>query len=260
MAGRVLAVAAHPDDIEFLMAGTMILLGDAGWELHYLAIANGSCGTSVLDAEEIVAIRTAEARAAAKRIGAVYHESLAADIEVFYEKPLLAKVAAIVREVAPTILLTHSPVDYMEDHQTAARLAATGAFCRGMRNFPTDPPREPVAGDVTVYHAQPHGNRDPLRRLVRPELFVDVTGVLARKREMLACHESQKAWLDETQGLDSYLAAMETLSREVGRMSGRFELAEGWRRRSHLGFCPEAADPLSDALGERVRRDPPQAG
>ncbi len=259
MAGRVLAVAAHPDDIEFLMAGTMILLGDAGWELHYLAIANGSCGTSVLDAEEIVAIRTAEARAAAKRIGAVYHESLAADIEVFYEKPLLAKVAAIVREVAPTILLTHSPVDYMEDHQTAARLAATGAFCRGMRNFPTDPPREPVAGDVTVYHAQPHGNRDPLRRLVRPELFVDVTGVLARKREMLACHESQKAWLDETQGLDSYLAAMETLSREVGRMSGRFELAEGWRRRSHLGFCPEAADPLSDALGERVRRDPPQA-
>lgn len=259
MAGRVLAVAAHPDDIEFLMAGTMILLGDAGWELHYLAIANGSCGTSVLDAEEIVAIRTAEARAAAKRIGAVYHESLAADIEVFYEKPLLAKVAAIVREVAPTILLTHSPVDYMEDHQTAARLAATGAFCRGMRNFPTDPPREPVAGDVTVYHAQPHGNRDSLRRLVRPELFVDVTGVLARKREMLACHESQKAWLDETQGLDSYLAAMETLSREVGRMSGRFELAEGWRRRSHLGFCPEAADPLSDALGERVRRDPPQA-
>ncbi len=259
MAGRVLAVAAHPDDIEFLMAGTMILLGDAGWELHYLAIANGSCGTSVLDAEEIVAIRTAEARAAAKRIGAVYHESLAADIEVFYEKPLLAKVAAIVREVAPAILLTHSPVDYMEDHQTAARLAATGAFCRGMRNFPTDPPREPVAGDVTVYHAQPHGNRDPLRRLVRPELFVDVTGVLARKREMLACHESQKAWLDETQGLDSYLAAMETLSREVGRMSGRFELAEGWRRRSHLGFCPEAADPLSDALGERVRRDPPQA-
>jgi len=259
MAGRVLAVAAHPDDIEFLMAGTMILLGDAGWELHYLAIANGSCGTSVLDAEEIVAIRTAEARAAAKRIGAVYHESLAADIEVFYEKPLLAKVAAIVREVAPTILLTHSPVDYMEDHQTAARLAATGAFCRGMRNFPTDPPREPVAGDVTVYHAQPHGNRDSLRRLVRPELFVDVTGVLARKRRMLACHESQKVWLDETQGLDSYLAAMETLSREVGRMSGRFELAEGWRRRSHLGFCPEAADPLSDALGERVRRDPPQA-
>ena len=255
MAKRVFAIAAHPDDIEFLMAGTLILLKDAGWELHYMNLANGSCGTSTLAAEEIVRIRRDEARSAAASIGAAFHEPLAADIEIFYEKALLAKVAAVVREVAPDVILTHSPADYMEDHQNAARLAATAAFCRGMRNFPTDPPRGPVGGDVTVYHAQPHGNRDALGRAVRPGLFVDVRGVLGRKREMLACHQSQKAWLDETQGLDSYLAAMEDLSRAVGEMSGRFEYAEGWRRRGHLGFCAEDADPLSEALGERVFRD-----
>ena len=260
MAHRVLAIAAHPDDIEFLMAGTLILLKQVGWEVHYLNVANGSCGTSDRPAKEIVRIRRDEARSAAASIGAVFHESLVDDIDVFYDKPLLAKVAAIVREVTPGVVLTHSPTDYMEDHQNAARLAASAAFVRGMRNFPTDPPRGPVAGDVTVYHAQPHGNRDPLGRRVRPGLFVDVRGVLGQKRDMLACHESQKAWLDETQGLNSYLNTMEALAREVGEMSGRFEYAEGWRRRNPLGLCAAEADPLSDALGERVVRDRQGAG
>jgi len=72
--------------------------------------------------------------------------------------------------------------------------------------------------------------------------------VLARKRAMLACHASQKEWLDVTQGMDAYLDEMERMSREVGRMSGKHEFAEGWRRHSHLGFGPEDFDPISDLL------------
>ena len=64
MVKRAFAVAAHPDDIEFLMAGTLILLGHAGYELHYLTIANGCCGTAEHTHDEIVCIRSAEARAA----------------------------------------------------------------------------------------------------------------------------------------------------------------------------------------------------
>ena len=75
--------------------------------------------------------------------------------------------------------------------------------------------------------------------------------MLARKRALLACHASQKDWLDATQGMDAYLDDMERLSREVGTMSGRFEFAEGWRRHSHLGFGPEDFDPLQDLLGVR---------
>ncbi len=256
MPNRAFAVAAHPDDIEFLMAGTLIRLADAGYETHYLAIANGSCGTSTLPADEIVPIRRDEAMAAAASIGAVYHESLVPDIEIFYEKGLLARVAAVVREVAPEMLLVQSPADYMEDHQNAARLAVTAAFCRAMPNFPTDPPRPPVEGDVAVYHAQPHGNRDPLRQVVEPDFFVDISAALDRKRDVLACHRSQKQWLDESQGMDSYLSAMEDFCRHLGRMSGRFEYAEGWRRRLHLGFGPEEFDPLSAALGPHVWRRP----
>jgi len=144
MSKRAFAVAAHPDDIEFHMAGTLILLGQAGYELPYMNIANGSCGTAHHSREEIIRLRREEARAAAASIGAVYHESLVDDLEIFYEKGLLARVAAVMREVAPEILLVQSPVDYMEDHQNAVRLAVTAAFCRGMPNFVTDPPRPPI--------------------------------------------------------------------------------------------------------------------
>ncbi len=257
MAKRALALAAHPDDIEFGMAGTLLLLKRAGYEIHYMNIASGSCGTASLPVDEITRIRREEARAAAESVGAVWHASLVPDIEIFYEKGLLARVGALMREVAPEILLVPSPEDYMEDHPNAARLAVTAAFCRGMPNFPTDPPREPVAQDITVYHAQPAGNRAPLGGLVRPEIFVDVSGVMEEKRAMLACHQSQKEWLDKSQGMGSYLESMEALCRELGEMSGRFEYAEGWRRRSPLGLGALDADPLSAALADRaVRVDP----
>lgn len=249
---RVFAVVAHPDDIEFLMSGTLMLLGRAGYELHYMTIANGSCGTARHSRGEIVRIRRAEARAAAASIGAVFHESLVDDLAIFYEPALLAQVAAVMREVAPEILLVQSPEDYMEDHQNAARLAVTAAFARGMPNFPTDPSRPAIDQTVTVYHAQPHGNRNPLRQPVSPDLYVDITDLMPDKRAMLAHHKSQKLWLDESQGMDSYLDAMADLCAEVGAMSGRFSYAEGWRRRSHFGFCAMDDDPMAAALGSRI--------
>jgi LmbE family N-acetylglucosaminyl deacetylase len=246
------AIAAHPDDIEFVMAGTMMRLKEAGYELHYLTIANGSCGSSELDGTTIAKVRGDESREAAEYLGATYHKPLTLDIEIFYDRPTLAQLGSIVREVAPQILLTHSPQDYMEDHTNACRLAVTAAFCRGMRNFPVDPQRAAIDTDVTIYHAQPHGNCDPLRQPIVPDHFVDVTALFDRKAEMLVKHQSQKAWLDESQGMDSYVAAMRELNAEVGRISGRFELAEGWRRRLHLGFSRTDVDPLAAALGSHV--------
>jgi N-acetylglucosamine malate deacetylase 1 len=252
MPPRALAVAAHPDDIEFVMAGTLIHLRDSGYEIHYLNIANGCCGSTEHDAAAAAAIRRQESIDACQSIGAVFHESLTNDLEIFYDRPTLYRLGAIVREVAPEIVLTHSPVDYMEDHTNACRLAVTAAFSRGMPNFPVDPPTPIVEAPVTVYHAQPHGNRTPLGEPVVPGMFVDVTGCLEQKAAMLACHRSQKRWLDESQGLDSYIQTMRELMREVGRMSGRFEYAEGWRRHLHLGFCAADADPLAAAIPSRL--------
>ncbi len=245
------ALAAHPDDIEFMMSGTMLLLRRAGWRLHCMNVASGSCGTAEPGRDEIVRIRTAEARRSAEEVlGAAFHPPLVDDIQVFYEPGLLAQVAAIMREVNPRIVLLQSPVDYMEDHVNSVRLGVTAAFCRGMPNFPTDPPTEPVDSPAAVYHALPYGLTDPLRRPVEAEFYVDIAPVMEEKRRALACHESQKRWLDESQGLDSYLSAMETMAAEAGRRSGRFDFAEGWRRHSHLGFADADYDPLRNALDD----------
>ena len=244
-----LAVFAHPDDMELVAAGTLLRLRGAGYEVHCIAVANGCCGSSVHGREELVDLRRAEAQEACDLAGFTRHESLVDDFEVFYESRTLARLAALVRQVAPDVLLTHSPTDYMEDHVNAGRLAVSAAFVRGMRNLPTDPKTPPVGGPVTVYHAQPHGNRDPLGAEVRPTHFVDVGAeVFERKAAMLACHRSQQQWLDESQSLGSPLETMREWTREVGAWSGRSEHAEGWRRRLTLGFCPPDADPLVTAL------------
>jgi LmbE family N-acetylglucosaminyl deacetylase len=232
--GVALAVAAHPDDIEFMMGGTLWLLREAGYATHYLNLASGSCGSAEHSAARLRWIRRREGQAAAAVLGAEYHGSLVDDLEIFYEDRTLRRLAAVVREIRPTVLLVPSPQDYMEDHTNACRLAVSAAFARGMRNYRTLPRRRPVAGEVT---------------------YVDTTAVQAVKAAALAKHQSQQRWLDASQRINQYLHALDAFGREVGRMSGRFRYAEGWRRHLHYGFCGEADDPLRAALGRGVRVD-----
>jgi N-acetylglucosamine malate deacetylase 1 len=244
-----LAAAAHPDDIEFMMAGTLLRLRDAGCEIHLWNLANGCCGSNRMTREETAAIRWKEACASASSAGGIPHPPLFNDLEIFYDQPSLAKVAAVIRSIRPDIILTHSPQDYMEDHQNTSRLVVTGAFVRSMSNVVTDPATAPYDKPVVIYHALPHGLKDGLRQPVEPDFYTDITAVLARKRGMLACHGSQKQWLDETQGMNAYLDEMERMSAAVGRRSGRHPYAEGWRRHSHLGLSSEDSDPLQSMLG-----------
>lgn len=249
---RVFAIAAHPDDIEFGMAGTLILLSKAGCEIHYLNLANGSCGTSEYDANTIIQIRLEEAKNAAQRIGAVFHPPLVSDLEIYYRKDLIEKLGSVMRRVAPDILLIPSPDDYMEDHINTSRLAVTAAFIRGMRNCLVDPPIEPVQNEVVLYHAQPHGNRDAMNRSIIPDIYVNIGQILKEKTDILAEHKSQKEWLDRSQGFNSYLNTMKQYARQVGELSGRFEFAEGWRRHNALGFCAPDANPLIDLIPEYI--------
>ncbi len=246
------AIAAHPDDIELMMGGTLILLGEAGYELHYMNVANGSCGTATMDYDEVVAVRTAEARNAAEHLGATFHEPLADDLQIYYTPSLVARLCAIIRQVRPEILLLPSPQDYMEDHVNVSRLAVTASFCRNMRNFATDPSVAPISDDTALYHALPWGLKDQYRRPIKADFYVNITSAIEPKREALASHRSQKEWLDESQGHDSYLNTMMEMSKNAGKMSGRFDYAEGWIRHSHLGFAAEDFDPLSEAMGDLV--------
>ncbi len=244
-----IAIGAHPDDIEFYMAGTLLMLKRAGYEIHYLTVANGNCGSVEYSRAQAKKIRNAEAREGARILGATFHDSLCSDLEIVYSVELLRKVASVIRAVRPTIVLTHSPQDYMEDHMATCRLAVTAAFTRGMPNFETVPSRKPADGEVTIYHAMPHGLCDGLRRGIIPGSFVNTAPVQQQKFEALSAHKSQQSWLDVSQKLNSFLQALEDSSSELGRMSKKFKYAEGWRRHLHLGFCGADADPLARDLG-----------
>lgn len=248
MSMRVLAIHAHPDDIEFVMAGTLLRLRETHAELHYMNIASGSLGTAEKSYQEIVDIRREESLAAAQFIGAEHHQSICDDMEVLYTVDLIRKVCAVVRTVRPDVMLIASPQDYMEDHMNACRLALSGAFARGMPNFQTVPSVPPIDNDVVLYHAMPHGLVDGLRNPIDPDLFVDITNVVDTKAAMLECHRSQKDWLDRTQGMGSYVQTMKDLSARVGYMSGKYSFAEGWRRHLHLGFSRTEQTPLEDVL------------
>lgn len=250
MQRSVLAIAAHPDDIEFCMAGTLLRLIEKGWEAHYFNVANGCCGSTSMDPEQCAAVRLGEAQRAAQLVPAHFYAPIRNDLEVFYDRETHREVAEVVRRARPSIILTHALQDYMEDHQNAARLAVGGAFVRAVPNFPCPAPT--YDAPVAIYHAQPHGNRDPYGRVVVPTHFVDTNGCIDRKCELLSCHESQAKWLDETQGMGSYVDTMVELGAEVGRMSQRFEKAEGWRRHLHLGFAEEDFDPLVSELTDEI--------
>jgi LmbE family N-acetylglucosaminyl deacetylase len=247
----VLAIAAHPDDIEFMMAGTLLLLRDTGWDIHYMNVSSGNLGSFTSSPTETARIRSTEAQASATLMQAVWHAPICDDLQVFYDDRALRRLAAVIRDVDPSIVLTHSPQDYMEDHMTTARLAVTATFARGVPGYRSMPPCDPVQTAVTIYHASPHGLRDGLRRRVVPEAFVNTTDVQERKRKALGCHRSQRDWLDKTQGMDSYVATMDGFARALGKMSRKFRYAVGWRRHLHYGFADEHADPLRDALERR---------
>lgn len=245
----VFAIAAHPDDIELMMAGTLLQLKKNGYEIHLMNLSSGNVGSMEYTPDKTKTIRLTEARKSCEILGAYFHPPVCDDLEIFYDDKTLRKVAAVIREVKPSIVLTHSPHDYMEDHTNTCRLAVTAAFARSMSNYNTFPDVAASIYDCTVYHALPHTLRDSLRRKIAAGSYVNTTAVYETKLEALKAHQSQQSWLDVSQKMNSYLQAMEEISLQVGKMSKTFKHAEGWRRHLHFGFCAVEADPLKD-LGE----------
>ncbi len=244
-----LALFAHPDDIEFVAAGTLLRLKDLGWDLHYCNLANGCCGSTTTNRFETAAIRRRESERSAELLGAKYYPPICDDLNIFYNADSLAQVAAIVRQAKPSVVLTHAALDYMEDHMETCRLAVAATFAKGIRNFSSMPDRPSFEGDVAVYHAQPHGNRSPMNDIVRPTLAITIDSVIERKIAMLECHQSQQQWLQTTQGMNSYLQTMLELGEEVAQLAAlsrtECRYAEGWHRHLHLGFGAADFDPLA---------------
>lgn len=247
-------MGAHPDDIEFCSAGTLLQLREKGWEIHMWNLANGSAGSKSRSAEKIASQRWQEAQNSARILGATIHPPLFSDLGIFYDAPSLARVSSVVRAVNPAMILTHAPSDYMEDHQNTCRLMVTAALAKGLPNYPVVPSVEANDDPIAIYHTPPIGCRTGLNEPVRPSLFVDIEAVIPDKIRMLMAHESQVTWLAKTQSMSSLEEVLLKEAKILGVMSGAFSFAEAFLPHQKRGYSEENFTPLEDALQDELIR------
>jgi LmbE family N-acetylglucosaminyl deacetylase len=248
----VLALFAHPDDAEFLCAGTLFHLAHRGARICVATMTAGDCGSSILPARKICRIRRREAARAAEMLGAEYECLGEKDLLVFYDRRRLSNVLELVRRVDPTLVFTHSPTDYMVDHEITSRLCQSACFGASAPNFRTGArrPAKPLRAIPHLYYSQPFTDRDILGGEIVPSIFVDITATLEQKENMLACHESQRAWLKAQQEISKVDEPLRKMAGRAGKLSG-FTWAEGFRQ--HLGQGFPQDNLLGRILGDLVR-------
>jgi LmbE family N-acetylglucosaminyl deacetylase len=233
MEKRVLAIVAHPDDAEFLCAGTLALLHQKGWEVHMATMTSGDCGTKTLSREEISSIRRKEAKNAADILHASYECLGFEDLFITYDKPSIAKVVAHIRKVNPQLVITMSPSCYMLDHEITSLLVQSGCFGGGLVNIET-PGIAPIDHIPYLYYSDAIESKDRFGKRIDCSTIVDITTVVDVKAEMLACHRSQREWLQKHHGMDEYILSMKRHAENRGSDIGVL-YAEGFRQ--HLGHA-----------------------
>jgi len=237
---------AHPDDAEFSCAGTLVKLSALGWKVHIATASPGDCGSPYLPADEIAAIRRAEATAAAATIGAVYHCLEERDVNVIFSHEANRKAIDLFRQVNPKLVFTHPRLDYMLDHEQTHLLARSAAFSFPIPN--ASPLPLPERSEIPyLYYVDPLEGRDPYTgETVESTTLIDISDVLDRKADMLACHASQREWLRSHHGNDEYIESMRRRAAVRGAEMGT-TAAEGFIQ--HRGPVFPQDDLLGQILG-----------
>ncbi|MBZ5592809.1 MAG: PIG-L family deacetylase [Acidobacteriia bacterium] len=231
MKKNILAIHAHPDDIEILAAGTLVQLAAAGHKITIVTMSPGDCGSDIHSREEIARIRRGEGARSAARIGAGYRCAEFSDMNIFSDDASRRRVVEILRQVAAELVITASPVDYLCDHEATSQLVRDACFAAMIPNYATGArdAAPPLRAIPHLYFMDPIGGVDREGRPVLPEFFVNVAAQMETKTAMLAEHASQREWLLRHHGIDDYLETMKAWTRENGRRAG-VEYAEGFRR------------------------------
>ncbi len=226
----LLAIFAHPDDAEITSMGTILLLKNAGWEVHIATMTPGDKGSKTHSKEEISAIRKKEAAESANMIGGTYHCLEFQDIYLNYNCETINRTTSLIRTIKPEIVFTASPADYMVDHEMTSRIVQTSCFSAGIKNM--DIP-EPFLDYIPhLYYADPVEATDIFGRNIDPCIYVDITDMMKLKEKMLGCHKSQRSWLMAHHKMDEYILSMIRYGENRGKEIG-CKYAEGFRQ--HLG-------------------------
>jgi len=245
----VLAIGAHPDDIEILCAGTLALLRERHWQIEFATMTPGDCGSTTLSRETISKIRKTEAMTSAKLLDGNYRCMECDDIFIAYDRPTLLKVIGWIRLKKPTIVFTMSPQDYMVDHEVTSAVVRTACFSAGIRNIDADG-IDPFLKIPYLYYFDPIDGKNILGAEIKASTIVNISDTIQVKEEMFRCHKSQQSWLQAHHEIDDYInSSLKQLSARRGGEVG-VAYAEGFRQ--HLGHAYPQDNILKRELGNLV--------
>lgn len=219
---RVLAIGAHPDDIEIACSGTLAKCVKRGDTVIVCHASSGNLGHVVIPPDELRVIRANEAKRAGAMAGIEVFCAGFDDLELFdNNKAARDKMVEVIRYANPDVIITHAPDDYMPDHTAVSRLVFDASFTATLPNYP--PKTDMPAKLVPIYYM------DTLAGVnFNPTEFVDITEEIDLKLQMLNCHESQIVWMREHDGID-FPDMVKTCSRYRGYQCGA-AYAEGFRQ------------------------------
>ncbi len=217
---RVMAIAAHPDDIEISCAGTLALCKNRGDEITMCYVANGNKGHTTIPSQELCEIRLQEFISSAALLDADVISCGIEDLCVYADNKLhREKVMDAIRQARPDVIITHSPDDYMPDHVAVSKLVFDASFIATLPHYVSDEQHHPKL--TPIYYM------DTLAGLnFIPTEYVDITDVMDIKMNMLAKHQSQLKWMNDHDGID-FNEFVQSCARYRGLQSG-VKYAEGF--------------------------------
>jgi bacillithiol biosynthesis deacetylase BshB1 len=175
----ILAIAAHPDDIELISGGTLIRAQMLGRTTGILDLAAGE-----LASRGTPELRAKEAARAAKVMGVSLRENLGLPDGGIQNTPeTRARVAVVIRRLQPQIVITHSLHGRHPDHPIVAQLVRDACFVAGLKKVE---PKIPAHRPRKVLHALSFREDNE-----KPTFVVDISAAFEKKLEAIGCYESQ---------------------------------------------------------------------
>jgi N-acetylglucosamine malate deacetylase 1 len=205
----VLAIGAHPDDVELFCGGVVIRLAQLGYTIGVADLTRGEKASHGTPEQ-----RAREAAAAAGELGAQFRDNLELpDTELAPVTPQITAVVALLRRRRPELVLAPWREDRHPDHVAASELVTRAVMLAGVRNFAPDA-GERFQPRQLLYYAGRHR--------MTPSFVVDTSAAAARKAKAIACYASQlERTRDPTLISDpGALAAIDARDRYYGSMIG----------------------------------------